>query len=243
VALTAAGAVLQEEARFLLERLGQAVEAAKRADRGELGVLRLGYVPAMIGTELPDIVRKFRGRFPNVQLQLNEMNPATQLEALLAGTLDVGFVRGPVHEPDLATQTVFEEQLLVALPAGHRLAWQRRVRLAMLATEPFVLPARLRGPGWHDHVLSLCRNAGFSPKVVQEGSMGEIVSLVASGAGVAIVGESSRSFRQRGVAYRRLRERATSKIEMVWSRKRVRPVLCAFLEEIELRGKRGIGPS
>ena len=64
VALTPAGAVFLEEARSLLEQVARAVEAAQRADRGELGSLRIGYVPAMVSTGLPEMVRRFRSATP-----------------------------------------------------------------------------------------------------------------------------------------------------------------------------------
>src|SRR5262249_9135004 len=159
-----------DEARGLLEQMTRAVEAARRADRGELGSLRIGYVPAMVSTGLPEIVRGFRKRFPGVDVRLQEMTPAMQVEALLGERVDVGVVRGPIQEPALATETVLEEPLVAALPSGHRLGRHKRLRLAMLAGEPFVLQARSRGPGSHDQILAVCRSAGFSPRIVQEGS-------------------------------------------------------------------------
>lgn len=207
VALTAAGAAFLDEVRFLLGRVEHAVETARRAARGEHGSLRIGYVPAVIYTGLPEIVRAFRKRFPGVDVRLQEMNPATQVEALLSERVDVGFVRGPVHEPALAAEIVLEEPLVVALPSGHPLRDRKRLEVAMLRSEPFVLQARAHGPGFHDQILAICRSAGFSPRVVQEGSQTDALSLVASGAGVAIVPTSLRVLRRASVVYRPLRER------------------------------------
>src|SRR5262249_1900985 len=145
VALTPAGAVFLDEARALLEHVDRAVEAARRAARGELGSLRIGYVPAMVITGLPEIVRGVRKRFPGVEVRLREMDPALQVESLLGDRVDVGFARGPIHEPALATVTILEEPLVAALPSGHQLGRHKRLRLSMLAGEPFVLQARPRG--------------------------------------------------------------------------------------------------
>src|SRR5262249_6068417 len=68
VASTRAGPACLDEARALLEQVVRAVEAARRADRGELGSLRIGYVPAMVSTRLLEIVRRFRHRFPGVDV-------------------------------------------------------------------------------------------------------------------------------------------------------------------------------
>ena len=243
VALTPAGAVFLEEARSVLEHVARAVEAAQRADRGELGSLRIGYVPAMVSTGLPEMVRRFRERYPDVDVQLQEMTPALQVESLLRERVDVGFVRGPVHEPALETQTVLEESLVAALPSGHRLGRHKRLRLAMLADEPFVLQARSFGPGSHDQILAVCRSAGFSPRVVQEGSQAEVASLVASGAGVAIVPASLRAIRRAGVLYRPLHERPMTQLDVVWRKGSALPVLNAFLAEVQQIGVRTIRPN
>lgn len=242
VALTAAGAAFLDEARSLLGHVERAVVTAHRAARGELGALRIGYVPAVVHTGLPEIVRAFRKRFSGVDLRLQEMNPAMQVEALLGDQIDVGFVRGPVDEPAVASKTVLKEPLVAVLPSGHRLGRHKRLGLAMLAREPFVFQARSRGPGSHDHILAICRRAGFSPQIVQEGSYTDQLSLVASEAGVAIVPASLRAIRRSGVLFRPLRERPMTQLDMVWREEAASPVLREFLEHVRRLGARGIRP-
>jgi len=110
----------------------------------------------------------------------------------------------------------------------------------MLASEPFLLTARARGPGFHDHILTLCRDAGFSPRVVQEGSHFDVLSLVAAGTGVAIVPESLREIRRGDVVYRALWERPRTQLVMASRRESGSPVLREFLNEVERLGRRGI---
>jgi DNA-binding transcriptional LysR family regulator len=239
VALTASGAVFLQAARSVLRDVEQAVDIARRAARGEHGTLRIGYVPAVVCTGLPEIVRAFRKRLPGVDVRFQDMSPALQLEALLRERVDVGFVRGPVHEPALAAATVLEEPLVAVRPSGHRLGGHKRLGLAMLAGESFVLQARSRGPESHDQILALCRNAGFSPRVVQEGSHIGVLSLVASGIGVAIVPTSLRVFRRAGIVFRPLREPVTQ-VTMVWRKSAESPVLREFLAEVCRLGGRGI---
>ena len=242
VVLTAAGAAFLEEVRSLLQHVERAVITAHRAARGELGSLRIGYVPAMVHTSLPEIVRAFRKRFSRVDVRLQEMNPAMQVEALLAERIDVGFVRGPIDEPTLALKTVFKEPLVAVLPSGHRLRAHKILGLAMLAKEPFVFQARARGPATHDQILAICRKAGFSPQIVQEGSNTELLSLVASGAGVAIIPTSLRAIRRAGILFRPLRERPMTQLDMVWRENAASPVLREFLEHVWRWGAHGIRP-
>jgi DNA-binding transcriptional LysR family regulator len=114
------------------------------------------------------------------------------------------------------------------------------LKLAMLAREPFVLQARSRGPGSHDQIVAICRAAGFSPRVVQEGSQMDALSLVAADIGVAIVPTSLRVIRRAGVVYRPLHERPMTQLMMVWGKDASSPVLREFLQEVRRLGDRGI---
>jgi DNA-binding transcriptional LysR family regulator len=196
----------------------------------------------VVHTGLPEIVRAFRKRFSRVDVRLQEMNPAMQVDALIAERIDVGFVRGPIDEPTLASKTVFKEPMVAVLPCGHRLGGHKILGLAMLAKEPFVFQARSRGPAAHDHILAICRKAGFSPQIVQEGSYTDLLSLVASGAGVAIVPTSLRAIRRAGVLFRPLRERPMTQLDIVWCQDAASPVLREFLEHVWRLGARGIRP-
>jgi DNA-binding transcriptional LysR family regulator len=232
VALAPAGAVFLRGALLLLESLDRAIDAAKRSARGELGTLRVTYIPTAVFSRLPEIVRAFRQRLPGVEVRMHETPPAQQVEALLNGRADIGFARGPVHEPALEVELVAEEALVAALPSGHRLGSLKTLKLEMLAREPFVLQARSRGPGFHDEVLAICRRAGFSPRVVQEGSQIDTINLVAAGIGVAIVPNSTRALRRAGVTYRPLSERPTAQLVMIWRGKSVSPLLREFLQAV-----------
>jgi DNA-binding transcriptional LysR family regulator len=132
--------------------------------------------------------------------------------------------------------------VVAALPSGQRLGHKKRLRLAMLAGEPFVLQTRSLGPGSHDQILAVCRSAGFSPRVVQEGSHSEVASLVASGAGVAIVPASLRAIRRAGVRYRPLHERPMTQLDLIWLNDSAAPVRDAFLGQVQQTGARRARP-
>ena len=90
------------------------------------------------------------------------MTTLRQTAALLAGQ-DLGLLRPPIHEPALSTRIISRDPLVVALPAGHRLARRQRVRLDALADEPFVIYTRSYGPSVQDAILGHCLAAGFAP--------------------------------------------------------------------------------
>jgi DNA-binding transcriptional LysR family regulator len=184
--LTRAGQVLVEQARSLLRDAQLAIDVSRCAIRGEAGLLRIGFGLPSLATGLPDLIQRFRRRFPRVQISMREMSTPPQLEALENGTLDVGFVRLPIPASDISSFALFSDRLAVAV--GHHLARDARKGLRSFAGEPFVLVSRSASASLHDHIIRTCHAAGFLPKIVQEvGELFTVLNFVRAGAGVALV--------------------------------------------------------
>ncbi|CAN5726168.1 LysR family transcriptional regulator [soil metagenome] len=230
VELTPAGKTLLEHARGIFEAVDLAVHEARRASQGESGRIVVAYPSTFAYSGLPELVRAYRAKFPGVELVLRELSPQQQLDALRDHRADVGFIRAPVDEPGLSTELVRSEPLVAALPAGHALAGRRSIPLALLAKEPFVLFPRVRGPAYFDHLIGLCREAGFTPRIVQEAPQLDIVSLVAAGLGVSILPSSIRKFRRSGIVLRPIVGGPRTELLVVWSARNRSAVLGEFLD-------------
>lgn len=191
VQLTEAGKVFLNEARAVLDRAGEAVDRVRRAERGEIGRLRVGFVSTAALETVPAMVVAFRRRYPDVALDLLNHRTVSQIHALLDKSIDIGFLRLPLAHDQLDIRIIHREPFVVALPSAHRLARTRRLSLAALRHENFVVYGRRWAPGFFDSVIRLCLAAGFSPNIVQEtGEMYTAVALVAAGVGCAILPQS-----------------------------------------------------
>jgi DNA-binding transcriptional LysR family regulator len=232
VQLTAAGQVLLDESRRVLAGVRGALEAAQRAARGETGSLSVAFAASVMFLALPKIIRRFREQFPDVHLELREMPTGPQLAALRARDLDVGFLRHPLPDEALRTETMMREPLVIALSKRHPLAARGHVTVADLAGEDFLLFPRERAPGLHAQVLAVCREAGFSPHVAQVSQeLYTTVSLVEAGMGVAIVPASISKMGWRGVRWLRIASRiAETRIDAAWRADNANPVVSAFLD-------------
>lgn len=229
VSLTDAGRTLDEAARRILRDVDTAVEATREVHAGHAGVLRVGFGPTLMLSTLAHVVRAYRQRHPGVRIDLREMPTSEQLTALLRGDLDVGFVRGADTDPRLHVELFAREPLLIALHRDHPSAGAARVPLASLAYDPWVLFPRAIAPRLHEQVIRLCRQAGFTPNVVQESrEVYTTVGLVGAGVGVTIVPETVRRMSRKGVVYKTI-PRASVRLSMVRPSGPVRPVVEAFL--------------
>jgi DNA-binding transcriptional LysR family regulator len=232
VSLTRAGEAFLRESVQILARLEAAGRLAQRVSRGEVGELAVGFVSMADYNILPPLLREFRQRAPEVRLTLHESTTDRQLEALVQGQLDVGFVLPPVQDVRLAYRPAHREPLLAALPARHPLAKRRGpVPMARLADQPFILFPRELATGLYDHIVGLCRTAGFSPRVEQEAvQMQTILSLVSADMGVALIPASLVHLGRTGVTYKPLRETSpVTEIGIAWRRDDALATLQLFL--------------
>jgi DNA-binding transcriptional LysR family regulator len=235
VELTPAGKALLPEARALLAQAERTSTVAVRAQRGEIGELRVGLTGSAIFTVvIPRLILTYRQRFPGVRLRIDELTTQEQLDALLEQRLDVAIVRSvsaPDLPPALRATRLLEDSLVVALPAQHRLAGAAKpLPIGALADEAFVMYPRDSGTGVYDQIIMLCRQAGFAPTIAQEAhAMATIVGLVAAGLGVAVVPDSLRSIGANGVVYRPLKEKgARSAMWLVLQTRQPSPQAAAF---------------
>jgi len=212
VELTEAGRSFIEDARAALARVGQGVEAAKRAARGEQGHLRLAVPPtAPFHPFVPQVILAFREAYPLVSLTMEENLRMETMEQLRGGQMDVAFLRASIAAPEgLVVYPLLEEPMVAALPSGHPLArsapsQDAALPLRALAGETFIAYARQQGPALYEAMAAACLQAGFSPQLGQEAPrISTALSLVATGFGVTLVPASMRRMALEGVTYRDL---------------------------------------
>src|SRR5580693_8307443 len=186
VEITEAGRVLLAGANKVLREDEAALSLARDAVLGRAGTLRIGFGIASVSEILPRTILRFRKTYSRVELKMRDMSTPAQIAALLEGNIDIGIVRLPIAHTELDSLPLFHEQLVVATSGS--LSYNSRQGLAALRNQPFVFFPRATSATLHDHVLGVCRGAGFSPTIVQEANeLFTILNLVRAGLGVSLV--------------------------------------------------------
>jgi DNA-binding transcriptional LysR family regulator len=187
--LTEAGQAFREDAAIALEKLEFAKRKAHWASAGKLGHVRIGFISTAGFEIVPNLMRRFRKSYPDVDFSIRNILTGPQLDMIGDGLLDVGFLRLPIeNRKDIVVTTVHKEPFVAILPSGHLLSTKKEIRLRELKGNPFVLYAREYAPGFHDLLTGILSSAGVVPKVVQTaGEMPTLISLVDAGVGVSIV--------------------------------------------------------
>jgi DNA-binding transcriptional LysR family regulator len=162
VELTKAGRVFLDEARKLVWQAAHASEAARHAQMGESGILRIG-IASGLGGVVSKAVAAHSARFPSILIECRDVFSTPQNEALRNHEIDIGFLRPPVDEEHLDCEWLFDEPFVVVMPRTHPMAKLPSVRLKDLADETLIVFDRNFSNGLYDKILGLYRKCGLTP--------------------------------------------------------------------------------
>ncbi|QHE78879.1 HTH-type transcriptional regulator TfdS (plasmid) [Variovorax sp. PBS-H4] len=155
VDVTAAGAVFLEEARRALHVANDAVEKSQRAARGDFGHIEVAYYGSVIFGVIPRLLGEYRQLKPRVAVRLSSLTKDRQIRALREGWLDVGFARYYRSEPDIASEIVWREPIVLAVHADHPLTGNTSVAMAELRDEPLIVFPSAPRPSFADELLGV----------------------------------------------------------------------------------------
>jgi len=232
VALTPAGRTFLEHVRVLLDNTADAVRAAQRASRGEIGRIRLGFTRVAAIGVIPKAIARFRAAHPDVEVLLKDVSSDEGLEAIRSGQLDLCLLHPPLTvDPALNIETIWLEPLVVLLPPKHPLADKQRISLQRLRSEPWVITPRETASRVYDEIIAACAAAGFEPRIAQRTArMTTAFSMVASGIGVTLTAITQAQLAFGGAVYRQLRSPGISiPVAFAWRRDKTAPVLARFM--------------
>ncbi|MBA5600570.1 LysR family transcriptional regulator [Pectobacterium aroidearum] len=242
VQLTPAGEMFLKEAWSIISQVDQAAERASRIQRGEIGELTIGFTSsAPFIKKISSSLLRFRQTYPEVHIQMMELNTKQQIEPLLNGKLDIGIMRNNPLPDALDHQLLLREPLIAVVQESHPLAQQaagRAINITQLANEPFVFFSRAVGTALYDDMLTLLKRYGISPYITQEvGEAMTIVGLVSAGLGVSILPASFLRIRVDGVKYLLLEEEdATTEVWLVTARHHPQNAAAKMLMSLMLGG-------
>jgi LysR family hydrogen peroxide-inducible transcriptional activator len=223
IKLTEAGEALYSRATSILDAWDDARTCTRDADDWQSGTVTIGGILTVAPYFLPDIVKRFNKKFPRARLIVEERFTHDLIERCLSGELDVGLLALPVNERRLRVETLFQDTLLVAIPARHPLARRTKVSIEDLRREPFVLLDEMHCFG--EQVVTFCRSQDYLPSVsCRSAQLMTVQELVALGQGLSLLPEmATRRNGNHRVVYRPLHGTPLYRtIAMIW-RPRFRP--------------------
>lgn len=219
--LTAHGELFVRRAVRILEE----VEAAKREanDARELiqGTLVVGVLPTIAPYLLPEVMSQFFGKFPGVEIVVQEDTTARLLKAILAYEIEFALASLPIEDERLEVQTLTSDELLLALPSGHPLTRRRSVSAANLEGESLIVMKE--GHCLGDQVLGFCDRGNAKPRISFRSAQLETVqAMISAGLGCSLIpAMATRARRDGAPTYRSFQApKPQRKIVAVWPKQR-----------------------
>jgi DNA-binding transcriptional LysR family regulator len=184
VQLTEAGKYFASEVNYLLKRLEQAKTQLKKIDLSLAGEIKIGYISSIDKKKFAILIRKLHEAHPYLQTKLFELSTEKQIQALLAGRLDLGIIRGPNLAASITSDNLYKDGFCLVLPADMHLPED----FATLGKIPFISYPASHVPVYHHQMLAYAARLGFTPGINYEcNNMAAILELVGLGEGISIV--------------------------------------------------------
>ncbi|MGA2942147.1 MAG: LysR family transcriptional regulator [Xanthobacteraceae bacterium] len=187
IELTASGRTFLDHARLALLQVEAAGEAARRAARPEKSAFVIGFLAGQELVWLPEALRILREEQPDIGITLASQSSPELAGALMRGKVDVAFLRREKDAPGVAFKPLIKEPLVAVLPADHRLAAAKEVRLRDLAGETYISPTRV-APALKAVIENYAAKNGVVLTPAFDGeNLSSVLSLVTSTGGVTLL--------------------------------------------------------
>jgi DNA-binding transcriptional LysR family regulator len=237
IRLTRAGELLADAARTAIAALDDGIRQVREEVNPERGHVVLGFLHLLGRSLVPALLREFRARYPGTRFSLVQGSRQAIIEDLASGAIDLALVAPPPADPAISSATLSEQELVLSVPVGHRLAAREAVAAGELRDEGFVMLEH--GYGLRQITDELGARAGFRPTVTFEGQESDTVrGLVAAGLGVALL-PAFEPGSPPGVVELPIRPRARRSIALAWPESGpLPPAVATFRDFVRSRADR-----
>jgi DNA-binding transcriptional LysR family regulator len=236
--LTEAGTVFLRDAREIIKRLDESIENAQQAEEGVIGTINIGLLSVPMRDFLPLLLRKFRRKYPKVNIRLNYYHVGQIIEKLKADELDIAFTLslGLQSIGGSEYKTLWTQPHCIIMHQGHPLANRSSINIAELAQESFVMLERHESPQGFDLLLAACSNHGFSPNLVNMASRIEaVLMMVDAEIGITILPKYLQLQASPTLRFIDIEgDKHVVDVLASWKKSNKNPSLALFIEELEL---------
>ncbi|MBB6458215.1 MULTISPECIES: LysR family transcriptional regulator [Acetobacter] len=232
VRLTEAGRRFVAEVSAGIEQIDHAVRTAGAIADGTVGRLAIGVNGSIASGFLADLRRCYRAAHPAIEQSIVEGSSSHTLAMIRDGKLDVAFIINVADVPDCHSRHLWNEALMIALPAAHPLVALETLAWADIVKETFLVRQGGAGPQVFEHIVRRVADHGRSPRL-QRRDVGRdtLMHMVAAGEGITLTHEAGSHVPFPGIVFRPINdEKEHARFSAVWSPQNRSPALRNLLD-------------
>lgn len=232
VSLTPAGHFLKEEVKFIFNHLEKVERQLKLIGEGNSGELRIGFLGSAMQEVIPNLLLRIKDTYPKVKTSLEELSNFAQIDAVLNDQLDMAFIRVSRVPNTLHMKTVFQDTFSLVLPERYPMLTREFEGMHQFSDDDFILFSQAYSPLYYDTIMSICQDAGFTPKISHKSVHAHtIFKLVENQMGIAIVPTALQNGFQMRVKFIELKQiPQRAELSVIWKKEHTNPVLKNCME-------------
>jgi LysR family hydrogen peroxide-inducible transcriptional activator len=185
VTLTPVGREIVASSRLILDEANRIRELARQTEDPMERTVNLGVIPTLGPYYLPHVLKQLHRKFPKLRLLLREEMTPHVMAHLADGKLDAGLLALPVDDTNLEVVPLFKEPFLAAVPAKHKLANAKEIKIGDLAKAGLLLLEE--GHCLREHALEACHLDGLQNEEISATSLETLRQMVGMGLGVTLI--------------------------------------------------------
>jgi len=227
VTLTQAGTYLRDEYQTIIKSLIKVQNHAQLLHKGQEGDLKIGYIGSAMHKIIPEFLLNIKKQFPNIHVNLQEMDNLVQTASILDQDIDIGFVRMDRVPRGVEIRPIYEETFSLVIPKNHLINKNNFKDLSQLKDEPFIMFDASYSPSYYEKVMQIFDEAGFSPIISHKSvKANTIYRLIENNFGAAIVPTSLQEGYDLGIQFIELTEiEHRTTLQVVWNKANTNPIL------------------
>jgi len=240
VSLTPVGKQFLHEAIKIITKYDSVMDHIGRLGKGFSGVLNVGYLELFTQDILPTAIKRFRQKYPLVEIHLRELTLVETYSALENGEIDVGFIMShgqPSTVQRLHTARIITGELELIVSNDHPLSQYKIVSPTVLKNDPILTFEQMETPHLKKSIMKLCIEHGFVPNLREEDfSPGAIFLLVQAGVGVSLLSSLITSVLRNETKFHTLKLEGIhipTNLDLVWCEDNLNLCIPNFLAEIQ----------
>lgn len=235
VKLTPAGNILLEELNTISSLIDEAIEKSRKSVYGEKKTINIGCIEAMDTSKFfTVIVKNFKKIYPNVNIVLERHSFKVLREKLKNGSLDIIFTLSFEVDnfQEIHWSTVYKQNSSILMGTSNPLASKENVSLEELKNEDFLTLSREESPTAFDGIVRLCKEHGFTPRIVNYlPNIESLLLCVESGLGVALVDSNIKIQNKEHFKLFPVEDDFIN-IIMIWKKENINPIISKYTEYV-----------
>lgn len=216
--LTPAGEITLKRVNRILTEVEELKRELGDAQGLRRGTVSVGILPTIAPYFLPHVISRFAEACPGLEIVVHEDMTVNLLRMIDVCELDIGIMSLPISSDGFEKESLFTEELLLAVPSKHPLAVKEKVSVTDLEKERFILMKE--GHCLGEQILSFCTQNDLRLQIMLRSSQIETIqSLVMAGLGLSLVPQMAKISGKTPLVYRSLEKPKPTRTNVVVWRK------------------------